>query len=174
LPLQYFLVQILSMDLSGSGRILHVEELRILYNLQQRLLELLNKKREMVGTRGTHETQKFWYIILVENTDIKKFGKWIFIKSDGRLWNQSNRFRTEPTVRSCEHVTNRMFLHNAQNFLIGWATFNFSLKILLYGITYMCGQVQKDNTVTLAWALTLAWLEYHNRQSASYLNRGHK
>jgi hypothetical protein len=50
----------LSMDLSGSGRISHVEELRILYNLQLRLSELLYKKREMDGTRGKNETQKMF------------------------------------------------------------------------------------------------------------------
>jgi len=43
------------MDLSGRGRILHVEEPRILYSLQQRLLGLPNTKGEMDGSRGKHE-----------------------------------------------------------------------------------------------------------------------
>jgi hypothetical protein len=113
------------------------------------------------------------YIIFEENTDVRKLGKWIFIKSDRRLWNQFSRFRTEPAVRSFEHIINRIFLHNAQNFLIDSETINFSLKILLYGSIYICGQVQRDNNVNLSWVLTLAWLEYHTRQSANYLNRSH-
>ena len=123
------------MDLSGSGRILHVEELRILHNLQQRLLELPNTKGEMDGTRGKHATQKkfihnfggkYWRKKLLE--------KWIFTKLDGRLWNQSTRLKTEQAVSSYEHVTNLMFLHNAQKLLIGWETVRFSVEILLYGI----------------------------------------
>ena len=56
--IQYFLVRIISLDLHGSGRILHVKELRILHSLQQRLLKLPSKKEEMDGTRGKHEKQK--------------------------------------------------------------------------------------------------------------------
>jgi len=107
------------MDLSGSGRILHVEELRILYSLQQRLLELPNTKGEMDGTRGKNEKQKkFIHNFGGKYWCKKRLEKWIFTKSDERLWNKTTRLRTEQAVRSCEHVMNLMFLNNVQKFLI--------------------------------------------------------